>query len=97
MNKPALRRTLGSDLARVAAHRIEPAEYEELPELTEEMLNRAAVKKGGRPRSANPRRLISLRLPQDVIARWKATGPGWQTRMAERLAKVPIARTRNPP
>ena len=27
-------------------------------------------------------------LPADVIARWKATGPGWQTRMAERLSKV---------
>ena len=23
-----------------------------------------------------------------VIERWKATGPGWQTRMAERLSKV---------
>jgi uncharacterized protein (DUF4415 family) len=32
--------------------------------------------------------LISLRLPADVIAHWKATGPGWQTRMAERLSKV---------
>jgi uncharacterized protein (DUF4415 family) len=36
----------------------------------------------------NPRKLISLRLPANVIARWKATGPGWQTRMAERLSKV---------
>jgi L-asparaginase II len=26
-------------------------------------------------------------LPVDVIERWKATGPGWQTRMAERLRK----------
>ncbi|MFZ9345923.1 MAG: BrnA antitoxin family protein, partial [Burkholderiaceae bacterium] len=25
--------------------------------------------------------MISLRLPPDVIERWKATGPGWQTRM----------------
>lgn len=29
------------------------------------------------------------RLPAEVIERWKATGPGWQTRMAERLSKVP--------
>lgn len=63
-------------------------EYDELPELTEQMLKRAKINKGGRPVSANPRKLISLRLPADVIARWKATGPGWQTRMAERLAKV---------
>jgi uncharacterized protein (DUF4415 family) len=52
------------------------------------MLKRAKINKGGRPVSSNPRKLISLRLPADVIARWKATGPGWQTRMAERLQKV---------
>ena len=90
VNKPASRRTSKSDLVRVDAHRIKPAEYKELPELTDEMLARAVVKKGGRPRSANPRQLISLRLPADVVARWRATGPGWQTRMAERLSKVTV-------
>ena len=87
-NKPASRRSLKSDLARVDAHVIQPDEYAELPELTEEMLARAKVSKGGRPVSSNPRKLISLRLPDDVIERWKATGAGWQTRMAERLSKV---------
>ena len=86
--KHTSRRTLRSDLARVDAHVIQASEYEELPELAEEMLSRAKVKKGGRPRSPNPRKLISLRLPANVIARWKATGPGWQTRMAERLSRV---------
>jgi len=79
---------LKSDLARVDAHVVMPQEYEELPELTEEMLARAKINKGGRPVSRNPRKLISLRLPADVIERWKATGAGWQTRMAERLEKV---------
>ena len=87
-NKLASRRSLKSDLARVDAHMIQPKEYAELPELTEEMLTRAKVNKGGRPVSPNPRKLISLRLPADVIERWKATGTGWQTRMAERLSKV---------
>jgi uncharacterized protein (DUF4415 family) len=87
-NRPASRRSLKSDLARVDAHTVKPEEYEELPELTEEMLGRAKVNKGGRPLSPNSRKLISLRLPVDVIARWKATGPGWQTRMAERLSKL---------
>lgn len=86
--KPASRRSLKSDLARVDAHKLRPEEYEELPQLTEEMLARAKVNKGGRPVSPNPRKLISLRLPADVIERWKATGAGWQTRMAERLSKV---------
>jgi len=72
----------------VDAHVIKAAEYKELPELTEKMLSRATVKKGGRPRSLNPRKAISLRLPADVIELWRATGPGWQTRMANRLSKV---------
>jgi uncharacterized protein (DUF4415 family) len=86
--KRASRRSLKSDLARVDAHSVKPEEYKELPELTEEMLARVRINKGGRPLSLNPRRLISLRLPADVIERWRATGPGWQTRMAERLSKV---------
>ena len=86
-NKGASRRSLKSDLARVDAHVIKAREYDELPELTEQMLRRGKINRGGRPVSANPRKLISLRLPADVIARWKATGPGWQTRMAERLSK----------
>jgi uncharacterized protein (DUF4415 family) len=36
---------------------------------------------------ANPKQLLSLRLPPEVIAGWKATGPGWQTRMADVLKK----------
>ena len=86
-SKSASRPSLGSDLSRVAAHVIQPQEYEELPELTEEMLARGKVNKGGRPRSANPKRLISIRLTEDVIQRWRATGPGWQSRMAETLAR----------
>ena len=86
--KRASRRSLKSDLARVDAHSVKPEEYNELPELTEDMRARARINKGGRPLSLNPRRLISLRLPADVIERWRATGPGWQTRMAKRLSKV---------
>jgi uncharacterized protein (DUF4415 family) len=79
---------LGSDLAKVAAHVIQPEEYDELPELTDDMLARGKVNKGGRPKSDNPKKLISIRLPEDVILKWRATGPGWQTRMAEKLARV---------
>ncbi len=87
-NKRSSPRFLGSDLVKVAAHVIQPEEYDELPELTEAMLARGTVNKGGRPRAENPRRLISIRLPEDVILKWRATGPGWQTRMAEKLARA---------
>src|SRR6266850_1642304 len=40
------------------------------------------LKPRGRPKSGNARTSISLRLPPDILARWKATGPGWQTRLA---------------
>jgi uncharacterized protein (DUF4415 family) len=86
--KRASRRALGSNLKRVDAHVIQPHEYVDAPELTDEMLSGMVMKKRGRPLAANPRKLLSLRLPADVIARWKATGPGWQTRMADRLSKV---------
>ena len=88
MRKLVSRRTLKSDLRKVDAHIIRPHEYKELPELSTNALSRAVVNKGGRPRSVNPRKLISIRLPTDVIERWKATGPGWQTRIAARLSKV---------
>ena len=87
-NKPASHRSLKSDLARVDAHVVKPDEYVDLPEMDEELLARAQVNRGGRPVSTNPRKLLSIRLPIDVIDRWKATGPGWQTRMAERLGSV---------
>ena len=63
------------------------------PEITEawiaeaDLLHGEKVVRRGRPRLADPRQLLSLRLPPNVIARWKATGPGWQTRMAKALEK----------
>jgi uncharacterized protein (DUF4415 family) len=84
------RGTLRSNLAKSDAHVIQPGEYDELPELSEEMLTRAVVRKGGRPRSDHPRQLVTLRLPQELVARWRATGPGWQTRMVQRLGRLPL-------
>ena len=90
VNKPASHRTLGSDLKHVDAHIVQPDEYQELPELTEEMFASVVFKKAGRPKSDNPKLMISLRLPSEVVAKWKATGPGWQTRMAKRLERMPL-------
>lgn len=65
----------------------------EPPEISDEWIVGADLYKGeklvrrGRPKLQHPRRLVSLRLPPEVIAKWKATGPGWQMRMAEVLEK----------
>jgi uncharacterized protein (DUF4415 family) len=64
---------------------------DDLPEITAEWLAGADMYDGkklvrrGRPPLENPRKLLSLRLQPQVIAKWKASGPGWQTRMAKVL------------
>jgi len=39
----------------------------------------------GRPRVQSPKHLVSLRLDPDVVARFRATGPGWQSRINQVL------------
>ncbi|QPN66244.1 hypothetical protein [Synechococcus sp. CBW1006] len=41
-----------SDLQRVDAHEIQPEEYEEIPEITEEDLTHAVIKRPGQPEQA---------------------------------------------
>ena len=73
----------------------------DVPELNQAWIEGADYYEGkklirrGRPKLDKPRKLLSLRLPPDVIANWKASGPGWQTRMADALerAKPRIRRT----
>jgi len=86
--KGTSRRIFGSDMEAVDRHVIQPEEYDELPELTDEMMSHGRLYKGGRPLAENPRVQVTIRLPADVLAKWRATGPGWQTRMAERLSKI---------
>ena len=47
----------------------------------------AFPKTRGRPAGSN-KQLISLRLDQDVLEKFRATGPGWQSRINEVLRKA---------
>ena len=48
---------------------------------------REAAAKAAQEKPKKPRAIqIALRIPPDVLARWKAGGPGWQTRMVQRLS-----------
>jgi uncharacterized protein (DUF4415 family) len=40
-----------------------------------------AVVRSGRPRLANPKQLVTLRLDADLLGRLRETGPGWQSRL----------------
>ena len=52
-----------------------------------DLYNGTKLVRHGRPKLDNPRQLLSLRLPPQVIARWQSTGPGWQSRMSDALEK----------
>jgi uncharacterized protein (DUF4415 family) len=41
----------------------------------------------GRPKATTTKVPVTMRLDADVLAYFKSTGPGWQTRMGEVLAR----------
>lgn len=58
---------------------------EAFPELAD------SIKRGrGRPPMDAPRQQISIRLDPDVIAKFKATGPGWQQRINATLKAAKV-------
>jgi uncharacterized protein (DUF4415 family) len=67
---------------------------DDAPELTDEWFDTADFYEGdklvrrGRPKSDSPKEALSLRLDPDVIAYYRATGPGWQSRINETLRKA---------
>jgi uncharacterized protein (DUF4415 family) len=88
------RRRIGSDLAKVDAHVIQPHEYEEAPEWTAEDFARAEIREGdklirrGRPPLGDrPKEAVKLRLSADVLDYFRSTGKGWQTRINETLER----------
>ena len=58
---------------------------EALPELHAALMAEIAKRKAGRPKAAITKQTIAIRLDPDVLEAFKATGPGWQTRMNEAL------------
>jgi uncharacterized protein (DUF4415 family) len=62
------------------------ADFARARPMREVMPEIVAAMKRGRPKSAAPKERVSLRLDPKVLAAYKATGPGWQRRIAEALA-----------
>lgn len=84
------KKNIRSNLTQVDAHSISPGEYDDLPELTDVMLAQAVHmrqgKKLGRPPAKNRKISVHLRVDPEVCAAFRATGPGWQTRMHQVLS-----------
>jgi uncharacterized protein (DUF4415 family) len=76
---------------RNAAGAAEWRDPDDAPELEEEFFDRAEIRVGGRlirrgrPPTGKAKRLVSLRIDQDVLQRLRGLGPGWQTRANDAL------------
>ena len=46
------------------------------------------LQRRGRPPVENPRQQVSIRLDPDVLAHYKSTGKGWQSRINDALRKA---------
>jgi uncharacterized protein (DUF4415 family) len=67
---------------------------DDAPRLDRDWFERAEIWDGdklirrGRPKSDAPKRATSLRLDPDVLDHYRATGPGWQSRINQALRKA---------
>ena len=67
---------------------------DDAPELTKAFFERGEIRHGGkiirrgRPPLPNPRQAVKLRIDADVLADYRRTGDGWQTRINADLRKA---------
>jgi uncharacterized protein (DUF4415 family) len=71
---------------------------DEAPPLDRDWFERAEIRDGerlvrpartvGRPKKAAPKEAVNIRLDREVVAHFRATGPGWQSRINEALRKA---------
>jgi uncharacterized protein (DUF4415 family) len=89
----AKKRVSGSDLRKNDRHVVKPHEYEEIPELSDEWFASADHRRAGklvrrgRPKSDNPKKLVSIRLDASVLRWFKRTGDGYQSRIGDVLKR----------
>lgn len=67
---------------------------DEAPHLDREWFARGEIREGdrlirpGRPKTETPKEAINIRLDPDVLAHYRAAGPGWQSRINKDLRKA---------
>lgn len=75
--------TAEEDKTITAAARSDPDAQPLTPKQLKEMVPLRTLR--GRPKSGNKKLLISVRYSPEVVAYFKSTGEGWQSRMNEAL------------
>jgi len=90
---PVLLPTEKEDQAITAAARSDPDVQPLTPKQLKAMVPIRALR--GRPRSENRKLLVSVRYSPEVVAYFKATGKGWQSRMDGVLRKYVTRQSRS--
>ena len=79
-NRPAIRMpTRAEDAAIRAAAKSDPDAQPLTPSQLKKMLPLRTLR--GRPKTASPKQLVSIRYSAEVLEYFKSTGDGWQSRM----------------
>lgn len=76
----------------VAAAKADPDAQPLTPKQLKAMVPLRALR--GRPKSANPKQLVSVRYSAEVLEYFKSTGEGWQSRMDGVLRQYVARRSR---
>lgn len=84
--------TMAENKRITAGAKADPDAQPLLPKQLKAMLSIQALR--GRPRSAAAKQLVSVRYSPEVLAYFKATGEGWQTRMDGVLREYVMRRSR---
>jgi uncharacterized protein (DUF4415 family) len=79
----------------VKGRRPEWSDPDDAPEITDDMLDRATIVKGGKviqrgrpPLGDLVKRTVTIRLDAEVVEAYRALGRGWQTRLNADLRRV---------
>lgn len=92
--KPVIRMpTAAEDKAITAAARQDPDAPPLTPKQLKNMVPLQALR--GRPKSENKKLLVSVRYSPEVVAYFKSTGEGWQSRMDGVLRQYVARHSRN--
>jgi uncharacterized protein (DUF4415 family) len=99
MSKTVKRRAVAmptreEDRAITAAAKSDPDAKPLTPKQLKAMVPMRGVR--GRPRSENKKQLLSVRYSKEVVAYFKSTGAGWQSRMDGVLREYVARRSRRP-
>ena len=86
--------TAAEDKAITAAAKADPDAQPLTPKQLQAMVPLKSVR--GRPKSENKKLLVSVRYSPEVVAYFKSTGEGWQSRMDGVLQQYVIRHSRSP-